>query len=190
MPIEAVTYISDFVVTNPVGATDPGSDLDDHIKNMKIGIKTTFPNVTGAVTPTHTELNYVDGVTSAIQTQLDAKIAATSGTFTATCATGMTTTPTATWSYTKIDSVVTLNIVQISGTGNAATITVTGAPAAIHPTNAKRIIARLRNDGTYYYGSADISAAGVITIYSTDNNPASFSGSSGIESLSVSYTLA
>ena len=33
-----------------------------------------LPNVTGVVTPTHTELNYVGGVTSAIQTQLDAKI--------------------------------------------------------------------------------------------------------------------
>lgn len=76
MPVESVTYISDLVATNPIGATDPKSQGDDHIRNIKSAIKTTFPNITGAVTPTHTELNFVDGVTSAIQTQLDTKAAA------------------------------------------------------------------------------------------------------------------
>jgi len=32
-----------------------------------------FTNAAGAITPTHTELNYVDGVTSDIQTQIDTK---------------------------------------------------------------------------------------------------------------------
>jgi hypothetical protein len=72
MPVESVTHISDLNASNPLG-TDPGSDLDNHIRNLKTGIKTTFPNISGVVTPTHTELNYVDGVTSAIQTQLDGK---------------------------------------------------------------------------------------------------------------------
>ena len=74
MALESATYISDLVSTNPVGATDPKSQGDDHIRLIKAAVKATFPNVSGAVTPTHTELNYVDGVTSAIQTQLDAKL--------------------------------------------------------------------------------------------------------------------
>lgn len=72
MPIEGGTYISDFVATNPT-ANDPKSEGDDQIRGIKSKIKATFPNIAGEVTPTHTELNYVDGVTSAIQTQLDTK---------------------------------------------------------------------------------------------------------------------
>ena len=73
MTVESVTYISDLNASYPASG-DAKSEGDDHIRNLKTGIKTTFPNISGAVTPTHTELNYVDGVTSAIQTQLDAKI--------------------------------------------------------------------------------------------------------------------
>lgn len=80
MPLESATYISGLVATNPVGATDTGASLDDHIRLIKSTVLATFPNVTGAVIPTHTELNYVDGVTSAIQTQLDTKITAASTT--------------------------------------------------------------------------------------------------------------
>lgn len=72
MALETGTYISDLVVTNPPG-TDLKSQGDDHLRLIKSTIKNTFPNITGAVTPTHTELNYVDGVASAIQTQLDGK---------------------------------------------------------------------------------------------------------------------
>jgi len=72
MALETGTYISDLTVTNPT-ATDPRSEGDDHIRLLKTTIKNTFPNVNGAVTPTDEELNFVDGVTSAIQGQLDAK---------------------------------------------------------------------------------------------------------------------
>lgn len=82
MALESATYISDLVSTNPVGATDPKSAGDDHIRLLKSTVKATFPNVSGAVTPTHTELNYVDGVTSAIQTQLNTKAAIADQTFT------------------------------------------------------------------------------------------------------------
>lgn len=73
MPIESATHINDLNASYPAG-TDQKSTLDDHLRLVKSAVKTTFPNVSGAVTPTHTELNYVDGVTSAIQTQLDAKM--------------------------------------------------------------------------------------------------------------------
>jgi len=72
MGLETGTYISDLVSTNPLGS-DAKSTADDHLRLIKSCIKATYPNVSGAVTPTHTELNYVDGVTSAIQTQIDSK---------------------------------------------------------------------------------------------------------------------
>ena len=58
MALETGTYISDLVSTNPT-ATDPKSQGDDHLRLIKSTIKTTFPNVSGAVTMTHTELNTV-----------------------------------------------------------------------------------------------------------------------------------
>lgn len=71
MALESATYIDGLVATNPV-AGDPLSAADDHLRLIKSTVLATFPNITGAVSPTHTELNYVDGVTSAIQTQLNA----------------------------------------------------------------------------------------------------------------------
>lgn len=81
MGLETATYISDLNSSNPT-AGDLKSQGDDHIRLVKSTVKATFPNVSGAVTPTHTELNYVDGVTSAVQTQIDAKAALASPTFT------------------------------------------------------------------------------------------------------------
>ena len=74
MTIESATVISDLNSALPA-ATDDVAEGDDHIRLLKSTVKATFVAVTGVVTPTHTELNYVDGVTSAIQTQLDAKAA-------------------------------------------------------------------------------------------------------------------
>lgn len=75
MGLETGTYIDDLVSTNPASG-DVASQGDDHIRLIKSTIKATFPNIAGAVAPTHTELNYVDGVTSSIQDQLDAHTAA------------------------------------------------------------------------------------------------------------------
>ena len=75
MALEDLTgtkYIDDLVSTNPA-AGDNVSEGDDHIRGIKNVLKTTFPNIDGAVTPTDTEINYVGGVTSAIQTQIDSK---------------------------------------------------------------------------------------------------------------------
>ena len=83
MALESTTYINGLVATNPTG-TDPKSQGDDHIRLVKSAIKNTFPGVTGEVTATHTELNYTDGVTSNIQTQMDLKAPLASPTFTGT----------------------------------------------------------------------------------------------------------
>ncbi len=79
MGLETATYINGLVSTNPVSSDAPSAG-DDHLRLIKATILATFPNLTGAVTPTHTELNYVDGVTSAIQTQLNALASVTQNT--------------------------------------------------------------------------------------------------------------
>ena len=62
MALESTTYIDGLVITNPTG-TDPRSQGDDHIRLVKSTIRSTFPNVAGAMTATHTELNLIDGYT-------------------------------------------------------------------------------------------------------------------------------
>lgn len=57
MGLESVTYISDFNTAWPVGSSDLKQDGDNHIRNVKLGVKNSFPNVSGAMTLTHTQLN-------------------------------------------------------------------------------------------------------------------------------------
>lgn len=70
MALETGTYISDLNASNPV-STDGLSAADDHLRLIKSTVKATFPNVTGAITATHTEINAVaDGDTAATATTL------------------------------------------------------------------------------------------------------------------------
>ena len=78
MGLESATYISDLVATNPTTG-DPRNEGDDHLRAIKSAVKTTFPNISGAVTPTHTELNYVSGARSNLQTQVDVLSSITNG---------------------------------------------------------------------------------------------------------------
>tara|TARA_R110002020_G_scaffold1147_1_gene5649 strand:- start:3258 stop:3854 length:597 start_codon:yes stop_codon:yes gene_type:complete len=63
MALESGTYINSLNASNPA-ATDSLSQADDHLRLIKSTVLATFPNVSGAVTATHTELNLIDGVTS------------------------------------------------------------------------------------------------------------------------------
>lgn len=91
MAVESATYISQLVDTNPV-VGDPVGEGDDHLRMIKEVLKTNFSGINGSgttavtssaaelnvldgipATLTATELGYVDGVTSAIQTQINAK---------------------------------------------------------------------------------------------------------------------
>ena len=99
MGIESATHIDDFVLTNPAG-TDDRSTVDDHIRMIKTVLQTDFSAITGAVTSTHLDLNllsgsqaaglttaeieYLIGVTSAIQTQIDTKAPTAGPAFTGT----------------------------------------------------------------------------------------------------------
>lgn len=68
MGLETGNYISALVSTNPIGATDPKSQGDDHIRFIKTKLLETFPNVTGAVTASHTELNLTVGASQGLAT--------------------------------------------------------------------------------------------------------------------------
>lgn len=64
MGLESVSHISDLVITNPPG-TDPKSEGDDHLRNIKIALKADFPNVNAACNPTPAEFNKLVGSTLA-----------------------------------------------------------------------------------------------------------------------------
>lgn len=57
MGLETGTYISDLNASNPVGASDPKSQGDDHLRLIKSVILATFPSIAGAVTLDHDEIN-------------------------------------------------------------------------------------------------------------------------------------
>ena len=78
MGLETGTYIDSLNSSNPT-ATDAVSEGDDHLRLIKSTIKATFPNLSNAVTSTHTELNLLDGVT-ANTTELNYVDVATLGT--------------------------------------------------------------------------------------------------------------
>jgi hypothetical protein len=138
MALETATYISDLVSTNPT-ASDGKNQGDDHLRLLKSTIKTTFPNVAGAVTPTHVELNYVDGVTSSIQTQLDAKLSGTVTSLTSLTAVG--TLVTGTWNASVIGAayggtgVANNAAATLTRSGNhGLTLTTTGTTSLTLPT--------------------------------------------------------
>ena len=56
MALETGTYINSLNASNPA-ATDALAQADDHLRLLKSTIKATLPNVSGAVTATHTVMN-------------------------------------------------------------------------------------------------------------------------------------
>jgi hypothetical protein len=56
MGLETGTYISSLNSSNPTTG-DNKTEGDDHIRLIKATLLATFPNVTGAVTATHTQIN-------------------------------------------------------------------------------------------------------------------------------------
>jgi hypothetical protein len=56
MGLESTTYTSGLVATNPT-SSDAKSQGDDHLRLIKSAILATWPNITGAVTLTHTQIN-------------------------------------------------------------------------------------------------------------------------------------
>ena len=70
MGLETGTYIDSLNSSNPTAGDSVGQG-DDHIRLIKSTVKATFPNLTNAVTSTHTELNILDGATVNTATELN-----------------------------------------------------------------------------------------------------------------------
>lgn len=83
MTVETAQYPTQLNTALPA-SSDFVSEGDDHLRLVKTVVKTTFPNLGGAWNATQTEANYLVGVTSAIQTQLNAKAAKSGDTYTGT----------------------------------------------------------------------------------------------------------
>lgn len=92
MPLESASYISGLNASNPVGATDLKSSLDDHLRLIKSVLLGSFPGIAGAVTSSHTELNYLDGATGVTGTGNTVRSASPTFTGTLTAATVAATT--------------------------------------------------------------------------------------------------
>lgn len=71
MALESTTYINGLIATNPTSSDNVG-DGDNHIRLLKSTILATMPNVAGAITGTHTQLNTAVSLTQAATDQATA----------------------------------------------------------------------------------------------------------------------
>ena len=130
--------------------------------------------------------------TTTATTATTATNAGTSGTFTIT-ATGFTATITATATWYVNNNTVTLSIPinTIQGTSNATTFTLTGLPAAINPTNPKRVGLLSAIDASTTYTPCDAYiAANVITLIPARSGQVwTNSGSKILYDGNISWTL-
>jgi len=161
MALETFNYIDSLNTANPT-ATDNVSEGDDHIRGIKTTLKNTFPNVNAAVSPTDEELNYVDGVTSAIQTQLDAKIS------------------------TADDSVT---IAQLSATGTAsATTFLRGDNSWVVPTDTDTVYTHPTGDGNIHVPAYGSSTSGqLLTSTGTSSTPTWQAAPQGVSNSKLFY---
>lgn len=152
MAVDTALYPAALNTTIPT-ASDFVSEGDDNFRQIKTMEKTTWGNVNGAVTASHTELNHVTGVTSSIQTQLNAKAPTAGPTFT-----GTVTLP----STTSIGTVSDVELGYLDGaTSNLQT-----------QINAKGAIAGQTWTGSHSYTGATITVP-TVTIGDATNNAAS-----------------
>lgn len=79
--------------------------------------------------------------------------------------TGCTTLPTGTVAATKTRYKVRLTLPVIEGTSNTTDLSITGVPASLRPSAVRTIGVRVRNNGAYVYGMAQVDPSGVINFY-------------------------
>lgn len=163
MALESATYITDLVSTNP----DPADQKrygDDHLRMIKSVLKATFPNASAPVTVTPTEMNYLSGVSSNLQTQIttgnailqaqiDLRATIASPTFTGTPAAPTASAGTSTTQIATTQYVVT----AIAAAGVVAGLSsVTPAPNLIPLADSSGQIASNWNAATALYAHATL----------------------------------
>jgi hypothetical protein len=112
------------------------------------------------------------------------------GSYTGTM-TGLTTSPTATMNYTRIGRQVVIDIATITGTSNATTMTITGAPVGIRPTTTtKYAAARIQDAGLSSFGVVRMTTAGTLD-FRSDSGGGAFtdSGTKGCSDFIMTYNL-
>lgn len=108
------------------------SEGDDSIRTFKTIVRLTYPAVNGAVTVSHTEMNYLAGVTSLIQGQIDAKAPLAAPTFTGAVVLPASTTigPVSATELGYLDGVTSAIQAQIDAKAPLANPALTGVPTA------------------------------------------------------------
>lgn len=66
MGLEVANFISELIITNPVGPSDFVDKGDDHLRLLKEVLQGTFPNANAAINPTPTEFNLLVGLTGTV----------------------------------------------------------------------------------------------------------------------------
>ena len=74
MTVESATYINTLDANYPASG-DQRNEGDNHLRLIKSAVKTTFPNVNGAVNFTPTEANLLVGLTGNIRTSASTPLA-------------------------------------------------------------------------------------------------------------------
>ena len=206
MALETGTHISDLNAANPV-STDGLAQADDHLRLIKSTILASCPNITGAMTATHTILNGLDGRVSAIEngvhasgkkmlfqqstgptgwtkdtTHNDKALRVVSG----TASTGGSVAFTTAFASQNLAGTISNSV---SGSTASYTLTASQIPAHSHSMGSNTRVQLGFDNGTAYAGRTDANPHGAIT-YSTQNNTGGGRGHShGVGTLAVSSTF-
>ena len=184
MGLEATTTIAGLVSTNPT-SLDGLSQADDHFRLIKAVLKATFPGVGGSgfntpITAKESEINYLVGVTSAVQTQLNSlsslKAPLANPTFT-----GVPTAPTAP-AATDSTQIATTEFVKDQLASPTFTGTVTAG--TINATNTAKFFASASNAGglgeSFNMSSVTDGGTGIATFNFTTAVDVNFAASAGV----------
>lgn len=163
MALETGTYISSLNASNPA-STDGLAQADDHIRLLKSTIKATLPNVTGAITATHTELNKMDGVT-ATTAELNTTAGLTASTAELNKMDGVTST-TAELNYTdgvtsNIQTQLNTKITGVTAGSGLSGGGTSGAPTVNHADTSSQ--ASVNNSGSTFIQDVTLDTYGHVT---------------------------
>ena len=202
MALESGTYINSLVSTNPA-ATDGLAQADDHMRLIKATILASFPNITGAMTATHTVLNGLDARVTSLE---NAFASGTKMLFQqSTAPTGWTKDTThddkalrvvtgtagsgGANAFSTLDATAagTVNS-SISGSTAGHTLTTNQIPSHSHSLGSNSRVQLGFDNGTAYSGKWSSNAHSNIT-YSTQNTGGGGSHSHGVGSLTVTSTF-
>ena len=175
MGIESATFVTQLVDTNPT-SSDNANQGDNHLRLIKTTLLNTFPNITGAVTVSHTDLNTVTGKLDKTGGTLTGPLAGTTGSFSGsiTAAGGFVGNAS---SATKLATARTINGASFDGTANVTF----GTDAVAEGANLYFTNARARSA---------ISASGTGLGYDASTGVMSFTGVSSVAGRTGAVTLA